>query len=199
MLFSAIIKVIEFALRVREKSEVAWSLPATCKYRCPDGLTGHDWTEALRQSWQALVTEVPDTDTEEMFQHAGSKVSDASGKRPKGTAAVLQPRRLEVTSDNEGDKSTHLERKWRTFSGRLRHLQSLPERCAEQGRILVDTIQRARFADVDVSQLPNRVSQTLAEAEKRLKEVTREAECQRLSSWRQRMREAMLRTNGSRA
>ena len=192
-------KVIEFVLRVREKSEVAWSLPATCKYRCPDGLTGHDWTEALRQAWQALVTEVPDTDTEdewcwfnrrleEMFQHAGSKTSDAAGKRPKGTAAVMQPRRLEVTANNEGDKSTHLERKWRTLIGRLRHLQSLPERCTEQRRQLVDTIQRASFADVDVSQLPNRVSQTLAEAEKRLKEVTREAERQRLSSWRQRMR-----------
>ena len=55
-------KVIEFAFHVREQPEVAWSLPATCKYRCPDGMTGHDWTEALRQAWQALVSEVPDTD-----------------------------------------------------------------------------------------------------------------------------------------
>ena len=192
-------KVIEFAFHVREQPEVAWSLPATCKYRCPDGMTGHDWTEALRQAWQALVSEVPDTDTEdewcwfnrrleEMFQHAGSMSSCTAGKRPKGTAAVLQPRRLEVTVGNEGDKSTHLERRWRTVIGRLRHLQSLPDRCIEQRRLLIEKIQSARLAEIDFSRLPYRISQSLAEAETKLREVTREAERRRLGDWRQRMR-----------
>ncbi|OLQ13509.1 hypothetical protein AK812_SmicGene2451 [Symbiodinium microadriaticum] len=192
-------KVIEFAFHVREQPEVAWSLPATCKYRCPDGMTGHDWTEALRQAWLALVSEVPDTDTEdewcwfnrrleEMFQHAGSMSSGTAGKRPKGTAAVLQPRRLQVTVGNEGDKSTHLERRWRTVIGRLRHLQSLPERCTEQRRLLIEKIQRTRLAEIDFSRLPYRISQILAEAETRLREVTREAERRRLGDWRQRMR-----------
>ena len=192
-------KVVEFSYFTPVPVQQSWSLPSTVKYAKPDQVSTQQWKLTLAEAWDKRQKQLPrSADTEEqywwfcseleaMFRDALRTLQDSqpsvANKRPKGTAAGLQPRQWNYGA-HRGGEGQHQERKLRNAAGRLRALLRIPNHHVECRSKIFQRLSRAIGFDPRTDSIPG----VLRRVEEQLAQLLSEQSKKRIREWRNRMK-----------
>ena len=177
----------------------SWSLPSTVKYVKPEQVSTQQWKLVLAEAWDKRQKPIPrSADTEEQYWWLCSELEaifrdalrtlqesqpSVANKRPKGTAAGLQPRQWSYGA-HRGGEGQHQERKLRIAAGRLRALLRIPSHHEECRSKILQRLSRAIGFDPRTDSIPV----DLRRVEEQLARLLSEQSKKRIRDWRSRMK-----------